>query len=97
MFESRTVKMLSEIELLITLSYNLDCIVDVFIPWWEAQTELFKDSGFYVKEPYWSKTYALSGISLPFKITLRFIFNEETEEVSSADIINAECLNNLDY
>lgn len=89
------VKRLSKSELLITASYELFCVVDVFVPKWETGTYEFKEMGFFVDEYDWNETYARCGIYLPFKIVMRFVFNEDEDTVTMADIVSAECLNNL--
>lgn len=87
-----SVKRLSNNELLITASYKLDCELDVFVPKWDTSYDSLEELGFSVSEPDWNESYILANIVLPFKITLRFVYNQENEEVTSADIISAECL-----
>lgn len=86
------VKKLSNTELLITASYKLDCELHVFVPHWETLHESFEEQGFFLSNPDWNETYALASIVLPFKITLRYVYNQESGEITSADIISAECL-----
>ncbi len=91
-----SVKRLSNVELLITASYKLDCELDVFVPRWETFYESFEEQGFFLSDPDWNETYALASIVLPFKITLRYIYNQQEEEITSADIVSAECLRDDD-
>jgi hypothetical protein len=87
-----SVKKLSNNELLLTVSYKMDCELDVFVPQWEAYGEEFRELGFHISEPDWNETYVLASIVLPFKVTLRYVYNQENAEITSADIISAECL-----
>ena len=92
MVEDLTVKRLSNKELLITASYIMDCEIDVFVPRWDVHDRSFEDNGFSVSDSDWNETYVLANIVLPFKITLRYVYNEEDQDVESADILSAECL-----
>jgi len=86
-----SVKQLSNNELLLTARYRLDCELDVYVPHWDIDDDFVK-LGFSVSDPDWNETYALATIVLPFKITLRYVYNQETLQVTSADIVSAEYL-----
>jgi hypothetical protein len=86
------VKRLSQSEILITANYILDCELHVFVRHWETYHESFDEQGFFLSNQNWNETYALATIVLPFKVTLRYVYNEGNNEVTSADIVSAECL-----
>ena len=96
LLDELSVKRLSNTELLIAVNYKLDCEVDAFVNHWDAYTHTFDELGFHISDPDWNETYVLAKIVLPFKITLRYVFNTENNEVTSADIISAQCLQDND-
>lgn len=89
--DNLSVKRLSETELLIVVSYKLDCEIDVFVPKWDVYDPDFDELGFYVSDPDWNESYVLASITLPFIVTLRYVYSEQDNEVKSADILSAEC------
>ena len=96
-FDDLEVKRLSGKDILIIVSYEMECEIDVFVPKWEFYDEAFKELGFYVVERDWNKKYLLAGITLPFKLTLRYVFDQENQSVTSADLITAECLEKYEW
>ena len=75
------VKRISKNEIVITIGYEIECELDVYIPQFDSYH--LENTDFYVTEPDFNKTYALGCIVLPFLITIRFIFDEIGETISS--------------
>jgi predicted nucleic acid-binding protein len=93
-FENLSVKRLSRDELLISIDYELECEIDLVAPKWDVFTYEFSELGFCVIDLDWNNHYSMAVIELPFRITVRFVFNESQKKITSADIIGAECLRN---